>query len=144
LRETEALKGINAASNKLLKYTMKNKSYTATIELPTLRKMFSITSKMFQNGGAKILKAAAQNSMMNLSFAIPAAIIQNSNWLKLFPGKQVVWLVTDSKLNWLETDKYEWTNTKMVFEITTKGDKTVLHFTHERACARETEWLCNV
>jgi hypothetical protein len=41
--------------------------------------MFSATSTKFQNGGAKILKAAAQNSMMNLSFAIPTAIIQNRN-----------------------------------------------------------------
>jgi len=51
--------------------------------------------------------------------------------LEVIPDKKVVWLVTDSKLNWIEKDKYEWTNTRMVFEITTKGDKTVLHFTHE-------------
>ena len=25
----------------------------------------------------------------------------------------------------------EWTNTKMIFEISTKEDKTILHFTHE-------------
>jgi Activator of Hsp90 ATPase homolog 1-like protein len=43
----------------------------------------------------------------------------------------VVWLVTDSELHWLEKDKQEWTNTKMVFDITAAGDKTLLHFTHE-------------
>lgn len=47
------------------------------------------------------------------------------------PGKKVVWLVTDSKLNWIEKDKHEWTNTKMIFEIIPKGDKTALTFTHE-------------
>jgi hypothetical protein len=28
-------------------------------------------------------------------------------------------------------DPLEWANTKMILEITTKGDKTVLHFTNE-------------
>lgn len=40
------------------------------------------------------------------------------------------WLVTDSTLAWFR-DPAEWTNTKMVFEITTSGDKTILHFTHD-------------
>jgi Activator of Hsp90 ATPase homolog 1-like protein len=51
--------------------------------------------------------------------------------IEVIPDKKVVWVVIDSKLNWIEKDKYEWTNTKMVFEITTKGDKTVLDFTLE-------------
>ncbi|HEY2583076.1 MAG TPA: SRPBCC family protein [Mucilaginibacter sp.] len=49
---------------------------------------------------------------------------------EVIPGKKVVWLVTESKLNWL-TDKAEWTNTKMVFEITAKGEMTELKFTHD-------------
>ena|ERR1700733_7691245 len=51
--------------------------------------------------------------------------------VEFIPGKRVVWLVTDSKINWIENNKEEWTNTKMVFEISTKGDKTVVHFIHE-------------
>ena len=47
------------------------------------------------------------------------------------PNKRIGWLVTESTLNWLEKDKQEWTNTKMVFEIIFEGDQTVLHFTHE-------------
>jgi hypothetical protein len=42
-----------------------------------------------------------------------------------------VWLVTESTLDWLQKDKHEWKNTKMIFEIVPKGDKTVLHFTHD-------------
>jgi len=51
--------------------------------------------------------------------------------IEVIPNKKVVWLVTDGKLDWVEKDKYEWVNTKIVFEITPKGDITELKFTHE-------------
>jgi len=49
---------------------------------------------------------------------------------ELTPGKKVVWLITDSQLNFVK-NKTEWTGTKVVFEIAKKGDKTEMRFTHE-------------
>ena len=49
--------------------------------------------------------------------------------VEFVPNKKVVWLVTDCFLEWL-TDKTEWTNTKMSFELTTKDNLTEINFTH--------------
>ncbi|MGA2765511.1 MAG: SRPBCC domain-containing protein [Spirochaetia bacterium] len=47
---------------------------------------------------------------------------------ELVPGKKVVWHVTDAKLSFDKKD--EWIDTDIVFEITKKGDKTEVRFTH--------------
>jgi len=45
------------------------------------------------------------------------------------PSKRVVWHVTKSYLSFVK-DKDEWTGTDVVFEISRKGGKTELRFTH--------------
>lgn len=48
---------------------------------------------------------------------------------EVIPGRRVLWLVTDSRLTFIE-DPDEWTGTQISFDITRVGSKTQLSFTH--------------
>jgi hypothetical protein len=48
---------------------------------------------------------------------------------ELVPGKKVVWLILDSFLSFVE-DKTEWNGTKVAFDVSKKGNKTEVRFTH--------------
>lgn len=48
--------------------------------------------------------------------------------VELVPNQKVVWLVTESIR---KTDNFDWTGTKMIFELTPKGDHTLIEFTYD-------------
>src|SRR5579862_8459963 len=49
---------------------------------------------------------------------------------ELVPGKRMVWLVTDCYMPWY-SDKTEWTNTRLIFDLNEHDGITELTFTHE-------------
>ena len=49
---------------------------------------------------------------------------------ELIPGKKIVWLVTDCNMPWF-SDKKEWANTKLIFDLKENSGVTNLNFTHE-------------
>lgn len=50
--------------------------------------------------------------------------------VELRPNQRIVWLVTDAKLTFLDNPE-EWVGTKLIFEISEKGELTEVKFTHE-------------
>lgn len=51
--------------------------------------------------------------------------------VEFIQDEKIVWLVTDSRLQWIKNNKTEWTGSKMIFELVASSDHTVLKFTHE-------------
>jgi hypothetical protein len=49
--------------------------------------------------------------------------------VEVIPDKKVVWFVLDNYFNFTK-DKSEWKDTKVVFEISEKDNKTQIRFTH--------------
>ena len=48
--------------------------------------------------------------------------------VEFVPNQKVVWLTTGSIR---KIDNFDWTGTKMIFELTPKGDNTLLKFTYD-------------
>jgi hypothetical protein len=73
------------------------------------------------------------SQQLNDEFIIhhPGRHYSKQQLIEVIPDKRIVWLVTESKLDWIEKDQAEWTNTKMIFAISTVDGKTLLQFTHK-------------
>jgi len=108
---------------------MENKNYTATIEVAkSPKEVFDHINEVSKwwtenlEGDSKKL-----NDVFIVHFTGDAFVTQKL--IEVFADKKIVWLVTDCYLPWLKNTT-EWTNTKMSFEISTKGNSTIVNFAH--------------
>lgn len=74
-------------------------------------------------------KTSALNDVFSFT-AGDGAHYSRQQLTELVPGAKIVWLVTDSRLSFLEKQD-EWTGTKLVFDISKEGGQTIVRFTHE-------------
>jgi uncharacterized protein YndB with AHSA1/START domain len=107
-------------------------SFTATIEVAkSPNEVFpSITQEVQKWWGGRDYTGCS--SKLDDEFIInhPGSHYSKQRLIEVVQNKKIVWHVEESKLNWLKTQD-EWANTRMIFEITPKGDSSILRFTHE-------------
>ena len=114
---------------------MKNKNFTTTLIVDqTPEEVFNVVRNV--RGwwsGYYSEEINGDTEELNDEFSFRAgggAHYSRQKLIEVIPDKKVVWLVTDSKLDFLEK-KDEWTGTKIIFDISTKVNKTQLVFTHD-------------
>jgi hypothetical protein len=56
--------------------------------------------------------------------------------IEFVPNKKLVWVTTESRR---KTDNFDWTGTKMIFELIPQEDTTMLQFTYD-GVVLENEW----
>lgn len=108
---------------------MNSKNYSVAIDVDqSPREVFNAVNNVTK-WWTENLKG--QSSKLNDEFTVQFEDVHYSKQklVEFVPDKKVVWLVTESNLSFV-SDKHEWNNTQIVFEISTHGDKTRLQFTH--------------
>jgi hypothetical protein len=108
---------------------MANKDFTTTIVVDQTPKQVFESINNPQNWWTGEIKGKAEKLNDEFSYRYKDLHYSKQRIVDTIPGQKVVWLVTESSINYAE-DKDEWTGTKISFEISEKGNKTQLRFTH--------------
>jgi len=114
---------------------MKNKNFTTTLLVDqTPEEVFdSIRNVRGWWSGYYSEEIKGDTEKLNDEFSFRAGDgvhYSKQKLVEVIPNKKVVWLITESDLSFLEK-KDEWTGTKVIFDISTKDNKTQLVFTHD-------------
>ena len=117
---------------------MRDQSYTTTIEVASspenaFNHINDVAKWWAKDVGGRPTEFEGQSKKLNDEFILRHGDNHYSKQklVEIIPNKKIVWLVTESKLNWIQGNKQEWTGTKMIFEIVPKGKNTALTFSHE-------------
>ncbi len=78
-----------------------------------------------------MFEGVSNNQGQSFNIRFGANVFKTMKVEELIPNKKVAWIVTASLIDIPELKKKtEWINTKIVWEIVSKDDQTVLHLTH--------------
>jgi hypothetical protein len=107
-----------------------NKNYTSTIEVEQSPETAFNAIKNFRAWWSEGIEGPTDQLNETFFYHHKDVHLCKVKLNEIVPNQKLVYQVIDNQFNFVQ-DKSEWINTKLIFEITTEGDKTKVRFTHE-------------
>ena len=108
---------------------MANKDYTINLRVDATDKEVFKNINIITKWWTEVLDGKSEKLNDEFTVRFGDIHVSTQKLVEFIPDQKVVWLVIRSKLNFIK-DKQEWTNTKISFEISEEGKKTLVRFTH--------------
>src|ERR1700748_1870258 len=110
---------------------MKNRSFSTSIDIPAQAGEVFNHIKAIPKWWTPDFEGHSSNLEDEFIIRNGEVHYSKQKLVEVIPGNKLVWLLTDCSLNWLEKNKTECTNTKMIFELAGNGNLTTLKFMHD-------------
>jgi hypothetical protein len=108
---------------------MENKDFTATILVnQTPEEVFNAINNV-RGWWSGEIEGATDTPGAEFTYSVPGIHYSKQRITEFIPGKKIVWQVVDATLSFVK-DQAEWKDTNIHFDISKKGDKTEVRFTH--------------
>lgn len=109
---------------------MENQAFTTTLTVSQSPKVAFAAINNVRGWWSEMLEGNSAQLHDEFSYRHKEFHYSRQRLIEFVPDQKVVWLVTDSKLTFVQ-DQTEWTNTKIVFEVVEANGMTEIRFTHE-------------
>jgi hypothetical protein len=112
---------------------VENKDYIATnysVEIELTKSPNDVFSHLINLKAWWPENFEGKNTKLNSEFVLSTgdSHFSKNKVIEFVPDKKFAWLVTEGLR---KTDNFEWAGTKMIFELTPKGNNTILKFTYD-------------